>query len=120
MTAALPPMPDGNSSLTAARTTRSAISSLTVTAASISPSVAPSATATTTASSPCPEKPEYCATRGQIETIQRQKACGSRRPMNMPRSEEHTSELQSRENLVCRLLLEKKNEHRLTTVVIRA
>src|SRR5690606_17069540 len=29
-----------------------------------------------------------------------------------PRSEEHTSELQSRENLVCRLLLEKKqNSH---------
>src|SRR5690606_3654500 len=30
------------------------------------------------------------------------------------RSEEHTSELQSRENLVCRLLLEKKkkNEHK--------
>src|SRR5690606_13493329 len=27
---------------------------------------------------------------------------------NVPRSEEHTSELQSRENLVCRLLLEKK------------
>src|SRR5690606_41754785 len=27
----------------------------------------------------------------------------------VPRSEEHTSELQSRENLVCRLLLEKKN-----------
>src|SRR5690606_41754068 len=27
------------------------------------------------------------------------------------RSEEHTSELQSRENLVCRLLLEKKNKH---------
>src|SRR5690606_42050903 len=26
----------------------------------------------------------------------------------VPRSEEHTSELQSRENLVCRLLLEKK------------
>src|SRR5690606_41759218 len=26
-----------------------------------------------------------------------------------PRSEEHTSELQSREKLVCRLLLEKKN-----------
>src|SRR5690606_41983554 len=29
-------------------------------------------------------------------------------PMPTPRSEEHTSELQSRENLVCRLLLEKK------------
>src|SRR5690606_41279747 len=27
----------------------------------------------------------------------------------LPRSEEHTSELQSRENLVCRLLLEEKN-----------
>src|SRR6266511_6286400 len=27
---------------------------------------------------------------------------------NPPRSEEHTSELQSRENLVCRLLLEKQ------------
>src|SRR5690606_40988466 len=32
---------------------------------------------------------------------------GSRRSA---RSEEHTSELQSRENLVCRLLLEKKKE----------
>src|SRR5260370_17304812 len=28
-----------------------------------------------------------------------------------PRSEEHTSELQSHLNLVCRLLLEKKNHH---------
>src|SRR5690606_40407720 len=31
----------------------------------------------------------------------------------VPRSEEHTSELQSRENLVCRLLLEKKNNKSL-------
>src|SRR5690606_40660951 len=31
-----------------------------------------------------------------------------------PRSEEHTSELQSRENLVCRLLLEKKNDAKQT------
>src|SRR5690606_33345987 len=29
-------------------------------------------------------------------------------PITLERSEEHTSELQSRENLVCRLLLEKK------------
>src|SRR5690625_8007670 len=29
----------------------------------------------------------------------------------MPRSEEHTSELQSRGHLVCRLLLEKKNTY---------
>src|SRR6266700_6387824 len=31
------------------------------------------------------------------------------------RSEEHTSELQSRENLVCRLLLEKKKKKRKQT-----
>src|SRR5690606_41569382 len=31
------------------------------------------------------------------------------------RSEEHTSELQSRENLVCRLLLEKKKKHLIMT-----
>src|SRR3712207_8473172 len=33
-----------------------------------------------------------------------------------PRSEEHTSELQSRQYLVCRLLLEKKNNNERTTV----
>src|SRR5690349_22272900 len=32
------------------------------------------------------------------------------------RSEEHTSELQSRRDLVCRLLLEKKNNRRLIDV----
>src|SRR2546430_3651052 len=32
--------------------------------------------------------------------------------MVFPRSEEHTSELQSQSNLVCRLLLEKKNRLR--------
>src|SRR5690606_41951993 len=31
-------------------------------------------------------------------------------PFGVSRSEEHTSELQSRENLVCRLLLEKKKK----------
>src|SRR3712207_7271899 len=31
-------------------------------------------------------------------------------PEDMSRSEEHTSELQSRQYLVCRLLLDKKNE----------
>src|SRR5688572_33184603 len=34
-------------------------------------------------------------------------------PYKWPRSEEHTSELQSQSNLVCRLLLEKKNIHQL-------
>src|SRR5690606_40911011 len=37
------------------------------------------------------------------------------RAVRRARSEEHTSELQSRENLVCRLLLEKKNN--ITEVV---
>src|SRR3712207_8315848 len=32
-------------------------------------------------------------------------------PRKKPRSEEHTSELQSRQYLVCRLLLEKKSAH---------
>src|SRR5256885_1828801 len=34
----------------------------------------------------------------------------------VPRSEEHTSELQSPCNLVCRLLLEKKKDHRTHTI----
>src|SRR5690606_40715266 len=33
------------------------------------------------------------------------------------RSEEHTSELQSRENLVCRLLLEKKNSNSTLQII---
>src|SRR5947209_14525329 len=33
------------------------------------------------------------------------------RPAHAPRSEEHTSELQSRQYLVCRLLLEKKKRN---------
>src|SRR6266496_6739022 len=33
------------------------------------------------------------------------------------RSEEHTSELQSRRDLVCRLLLEKKKKNRTKTIV---
>src|SRR3712207_8326261 len=35
------------------------------------------------------------------------------------RSEEHTSELQSRQYLVCRLLLEKKNDKNSTTTYIQ-
>src|SRR2546422_6992909 len=36
---------------------------------------------------------------------------------NPNRSEEHTSELQSRLHLVCRLLLEKKKKERLRTIL---
>src|SRR5690606_41442490 len=62
---------------------------------------------------PCPgRRPPYgrpggAARRGGRRTAARPRA---RRPGAAPggRSEEHTSELQSRETLVCRLLLEKK------------
>src|SRR5689334_24030711 len=37
-------------------------------------------------------------------------------PRTSSRSEEHTSELQSQFHLVCRLLLEKKNRHRIAAV----
>src|SRR2546422_5920504 len=38
--------------------------------------------------------------------------------MSPPRSEEHTSELQSRLHLVCRLLLEKKNRSVRSSVIV--
>src|SRR3712207_7546978 len=53
------------------------------------------------ACSGCPQLFSRSALRGQRGTCRR---C----PM-LARSEEHTSELQSRQYLVCRLLLEKKN-----------
>src|SRR2546430_11757600 len=37
------------------------------------------------------------------------------RPSSLARSEEHTSELQSQSNLVCRLLLEKKKKKQHST-----
>src|SRR2546425_9136421 len=40
-------------------------------------------------------------------------------PSAAPRSEEHTSELQSLAYLVCRLLLEKKKKKRLEKCVVR-
>src|SRR3712207_8330293 len=40
------------------------------------------------------------------------------RPVAEPRSEEHTSELQSRQYLVCRLLLEKKQKTRTLTIAV--
>src|SRR5690606_40795704 len=49
----------------------------------------------------------------QAMTDVREAVTGYRRPRlgsELARSEEHTSELQSRENLVCRLLLEKKKQ----------
>src|SRR2546429_7254741 len=42
---------------------------------------------------------------------------GTHPALRRSRSEEHTSELQSRLHLVCRLLLEKKKNHRLPSVI---
>src|SRR5215471_21616543 len=41
------------------------------------------------------------------------------RPWRRPRSEEHTSELQSRRDLVCRLLLEKKKKHKKQSLPLK-
>src|SRR3989442_2699112 len=41
--------------------------------------------------------------------------CVTHRSVAKPRSEEHTSELQSRPHLVCRLLLEKKKHRDVNT-----
>src|SRR5690606_42014046 len=49
------------------------------------------------------------ATPEGAETVRKMAAKCDILVENFKRSEEHTSELQSRENLVCRLLLEKKN-----------
>src|SRR3712207_9362788 len=59
-------------------------------------------TAKTSVFSPVRDGGDY-PTSGQLAT--RRKAFN---PLSVSRSEEHTSELQSRQYLVCRLLLEKK------------
>src|SRR3712207_7296311 len=48
----------------------------------------------------------------------RHRACTRRRHAQPHRSEEHTSELQSRQYLVCRLLLEKKKSLPLPTAAL--
>src|SRR5690606_40769733 len=65
---------------------------------------------------PCPSGEEradnrkFGPTRSLVYLYWQRFACPpySARQHGLVRSEEHTSELQSRENLVCRLLLEKK------------
>src|SRR5688500_19214337 len=56
-------------------------------------------------------RPEECSPRQASPRLHRRRG---RRASSSPtsRSEEHTSELQSPCNLVCRLLLEKKNKYK--------
>src|SRR3712207_7713384 len=55
---------------------------------------------------------------GSSASLATGKIASTASPMNSSRSEEHTSELQSRQYLVCRLLLEKKKEDRGIVVVL--
>src|SRR5262245_62635089 len=58
------------------------------------------------------ERGRRCVPRGALcRPVARGGAAGARG--NVPRSEEHTSELQSLRQLVCRLLLEKKKKNLL-------
>src|SRR5207302_11097900 len=55
---------------------------------------------------------ELVAKVGAERVIVKETGCGiGPADLRNQRSEEHTSELQSRENLVCRLLLEKKKKN---------
>src|SRR5438034_10378486 len=59
-----------------------------------------------------------CPVGGRLVRVFFSAACGQRRGASLQRhlrvgrSEEHTSELQSHSDLVCRLLLEKKKKHK--------
>src|SRR2546430_7062089 len=58
-----------------------------------------------------------CTTSGSTRSPSSARTCASttRWPRRCDRSEEHTSELQSQSNLVCRLLLEKKKKNKRTS-----
>src|SRR5438105_8475988 len=62
-----------------------------------------------------PAQDRWLAARGRVDRAHplRDRPGGFRR--GGPRSEEHTSELQSRVDLVCRLLLEKKKKEQRST-----
>src|SRR2546422_7037111 len=53
-------------------------------------------------------------TRGRLQVAPDAARAARSRGCRLPRSEEHTSELQSRLHLVCRLLLEKKKHSERT------
>src|SRR2546430_5204377 len=57
--------------------------------------------------------------RGCLGFRDAQRAGGARQQvLGLDRSEEHTSELQSQSNLVCRLLLEKKNTRAVRSLIM--
>src|SRR3712207_7207136 len=70
---------------------------------------------------PSPEAPNFQADLAR-EPLQMPPGTDAERPDDRagpgPRSEEHTSELQSRQYLVCRLLLEKKKNRKSSNVYL--
>src|SRR3712207_7437876 len=60
------------------------------------------------------------ADRGDVGEGDQRRAVGQRPGLEGERSEEHTSELQSRQYLVCRLLLEKKKHKKQCVLCIRS
>src|SRR6266699_7025686 len=54
-----------------------------------------------------------------IYQLQDRAEAGEFAPEPLPRSEEHTSELQSRPHLVCRLLLEKKKKFHFASLLLK-
>src|SRR2546430_12406741 len=65
--------------------------------------------------------PIYRSRRRSLDARRRPRPWGNTRspPCHRRRSEEHTSELQSQSNLVCRLLLEKKKQGKLPDLRVR-
>src|SRR2546421_7674953 len=65
--------------------------------------------------------PRRCCRNGpRARDCRRRSIARSSAPGRITRSEEHTSELQSRSDLVCRLLLEKKKKKKkMTQIVIK-
>src|SRR2546427_7870306 len=55
---------------------------------------------------------------GEEATLKRFYRDGAGKIEALERSEEHTSELQSQSNLVCRLLLEKKKNQQMKTIAL--
>src|SRR5690606_40468380 len=81
----------------------------------------PTATTVTSKGNPAPSQIAglLCLCTSFIRSVIAQLEHLSRGIPTTPRSEEHTSELQSRENLVCRLLLEKKQVDLVVGVAAR-
>src|SRR5688572_31586085 len=71
---------------------------------------APAAQSQTTTTAPAARSGTAATTRSDVN-VRATVGTGSSRTVVRDRSEEHTSELQSQSNLVCRLLLEKKKKN---------